>query len=104
MTMKIVSNQVECLKCGDTPYSTHRHDFRYCKCGSVAVDGGQEYLRRVGNIGGYKELSIRMEETHLVKLVEAVQWAETNGRNEVGIVYAVLRAIRDCGLTISEKS
>ena len=46
----ILSNQVRCKKCGDTPWSGHRHDFRRCKCGAIAVDGGMDYLRRVGEM------------------------------------------------------
>ncbi len=46
----ILSNQVECLKCGDKPFSAHRHDFKYCKCEKVAVDGGMDYLKRMGNL------------------------------------------------------
>jgi hypothetical protein len=33
-----------------------RHDFKFCKCGAVAVDGGKDYLRRVGNKDDYEEL------------------------------------------------
>ena len=35
------------------------HDFRYCSCKSVAVDGGCEYLRRcfVDTQEDYEELS-----------------------------------------------
>lgn len=28
-----------------------------CICGKVGVDGGHEYLRRIGSIGDYEELS-----------------------------------------------
>lgn len=43
----IVRNSVRCLGCGEEIVSGHRHDFRYCKCGDVAVDGGQAYTKRV---------------------------------------------------------
>ena len=43
----IVRNSVRCLACGDEIVSGHRHDFKYCSCGNVAVDGGQAYTRRV---------------------------------------------------------
>lgn len=29
--------------------SQHRHDFVPCNCGAICVDGGKDYLRRVGN-------------------------------------------------------
>jgi hypothetical protein len=47
---KIIRNSVRCLKCDDHVESTYRHDFKWCKCGAIAVDGGKEYLRRVGNV------------------------------------------------------
>lgn len=37
-----------CNKCGDTIYSRHRHDMRYCSCASIAIDGGREYTKLTG--------------------------------------------------------
>lgn len=54
---KIVKNVIRCTKCGDVIESTHHHDFKWCKCGACAVDGGHLYLRRVGNPGTWEELS-----------------------------------------------
>ena len=50
---KIIRNRIKCKKCGEIIESTSRHDF---KCGAVAVDGGKDYLRRVGNKDDYEEL------------------------------------------------
>lgn len=33
-------NAQKCLMCGDVIYSRARHDFHYCSCGNVFVDGG----------------------------------------------------------------
>lgn len=41
--------QVMCAKCLDVIQSEHRHDFKSCKCGAIAIDGGSEYLRCVGH-------------------------------------------------------
>jgi hypothetical protein len=57
MPTRIKHNKIRCRNCGDTIESTHRHDFRYCKCGLVAVDGGRDYLRRVGEFGNWEEIS-----------------------------------------------
>ncbi len=46
-----------CARCGEIIESTHVHDFRQCGCGSIAVDGGREYLRRCGDISNYIEMS-----------------------------------------------
>ena len=42
----ILINKIKCNKCGDIIESTHGHDFRHCRCGAVAVDGGNDYLKR----------------------------------------------------------
>lgn len=45
----IWSNAAECTLCGDVVRSTNRHDCRSCKCGAIAVDGGSDYARRIGD-------------------------------------------------------
>ena len=40
------TNEAKCLLCNDVIESTNRHDFRSCRCGNLAVDGGHSYLRR----------------------------------------------------------
>jgi len=47
--MKILVNKIRCNKCGDETESYSEHDFNFCKCGAVAVDGEHEYLKRCGN-------------------------------------------------------
>ena len=44
--MNLVRNAIQCLSCDEVIVSTHRHDFKTCKCGNVSVDGGLEYKRR----------------------------------------------------------
>ncbi len=56
--MKIITNKIKCLKCGDIIESVTVHDFKWCSCKECAVDGGKEYLRRVGNIEDIEELSV----------------------------------------------
>ena len=56
---RIYSNKIKCRHCGDIIESTHVHDFKWCKCGAVAVDGGLEYLKRSANSpNDYQDLSI----------------------------------------------
>lgn len=54
---KIKSNKIRCRKCGEIIESVSVHDFKFCKCGAVAVDGGHEYLRRCGSLENFEELS-----------------------------------------------
>ena len=53
----IRSNKIKCLNCLDIIESKSVHDLKWCKCKSVAVDGGREYLRRVCARGNYKDLT-----------------------------------------------
>lgn len=46
MRNRIIVNKITCKKCGDVIESTYTHDYKTCKCGAVAVDGGHSYLRR----------------------------------------------------------
>jgi hypothetical protein len=54
----IKHNKAQCLKCKQIIESKHRHDYVTCKCGSVSVDGGKDYLKRSAKDMKYvKELS-----------------------------------------------
>ena len=55
---KIIRNRIKCKKCGDIIESKSVHDFVECRCRSIAVDGGHEYQRWVGNIEDIEDLSI----------------------------------------------
>ena len=56
--MKIIKNQIKCNRCGDIIESHSVHDFKFCSCEKVAVDGGKEYLSRLGYKEDWEELSI----------------------------------------------
>jgi hypothetical protein len=42
----IIHNRIRCNHCGDIIESFSVHDFKWCSCGTCAVDGGHEYMRR----------------------------------------------------------
>jgi hypothetical protein len=54
---KIYVNKIRCKKCGDIIESFSVHDFKFCQCRSVAVDGGHAYLRRLGDRNDWEDLS-----------------------------------------------
>jgi hypothetical protein len=59
----IISNRAQCRLCGDIIESVHRHDFKWCKCGEIYVDGGKAYIRRgANNLDNIIELSITTDE------------------------------------------
>ena len=52
-------NQIRCLACGDIITSLSQHDFKWCDCHSVFVDGGTEY-QRIG--GEYKLIEVWVDD------------------------------------------
>lgn len=97
----ILQNQIRCLKCGNEPWSASRHDYKECKCGAVAVDGGCSYLKRTGT--EWEDMSFGLPKDVVIMCEQAVMWSEDTGRNELGTVIAVLRALRDAGYCVVEK-
>ncbi len=43
----LVCNSAQCLICKDVLISHHRHDFKWCECKFLAVDGGNDYAKRL---------------------------------------------------------
>lgn len=41
------TNKIKCKHCHDIIESVDTHDFKWCKCGKVAVDGGTSYGKRI---------------------------------------------------------
>jgi hypothetical protein len=98
----IVQNAVNCLSCGDLIVSKHRHDFVTCTCGAVSVDGGQEYLRRVGDFANSVELSWSLPDELYRSCADAVEEARNTGRNKFGIANAVMRTLREAGKIVAD--
>jgi hypothetical protein len=49
---------IQCKLCKDIIKSNYRHDFKYCKCGAIFIDGGYDYTRLGGNLENIKELHL----------------------------------------------
>jgi hypothetical protein len=98
----IVQNAVNCLSCGDLIISKHRHDFVTCTCGAVSVDGGQEYLRRVGDFANAVDLSWSLSDELYRACADAVEQAKETNRNKFGIANAVMRTLREAGKIIAD--
>ena len=45
---------IKCRKCREKIRSNHRHDFRRCKCGAIAIDGGSDYMKISGEAGSWE--------------------------------------------------
>ena len=98
----IIENTAVCLSCGDKIFSRHRHDFVTCTCGAISVDGGQSYLRRVGDFGNAMDLSWSLPDEVYNDCAEAAQNAADTGRNKFGIANAVMRVLRERGHIVAE--
>jgi len=98
----IISNSATCRKCEDFIFSRHVHDFVTCKCGAISVDGGQEYLRRVGEPADFIESSFSLDDDVVFATRDAVKWARENGRNDMGVANAVIRALYANGRLIND--
>jgi len=60
-------HKIRCKKCGDVIESKHRHDFVWCKCKTVFVDGGNDYLRCGGD---FEYIECIDSEGNIIKLGE----------------------------------
>ena len=49
---------IRCRHCGDEIQSMSRHDYRSCKCGKIAIDGGTDYTRINGNFEDWELLNL----------------------------------------------
>lgn len=57
MTRKIIENKAKCKICQDIIESESTNDLKRCSCGSIAVDGGLDYIKRLGNLDNIIELT-----------------------------------------------
>jgi len=102
--MRILQNQVQCHRCGSKPYSASVHDFRSCDCGAICVDGGLDYIRRVGDIHAYTDLSISLPHEAVEAALAQMKMAQESGRNTFGLLCAAMRGLRDNGVVFNEPS
>ncbi len=86
-----IQNEIECRKCGERIYSGYRHDFKVCSCGSVGVDGGLAYLRRMGNRDDYIEHSTYTKTKVIEDCIESVKQSKIDNKNEFGLVLSIIR-------------
>ena len=73
---------IKCKKCGDIIYSRANHDFRWCSCHSVAVDGGQNGFGSItGSAKNWEFIKVEVNTT-LKYLYD--DW--NTGRNKFGLI------------------
>ncbi len=52
---------IQCPDCKQIIYSRARHDYRSCRCRSVAIDGGFDYLRIINHASKTSPKIIRIK-------------------------------------------
>ena len=79
-----IHNWIKCRKCGIIIESQSRHDFVWCPCHSIFVDGGEDYCRRGGNLEDIieldqngKEIEILQQQTEICNLPWTKEEIET---------------------------
>lgn len=55
--MALLRNRARCRRYGEVIESRHRHDFVFCSCNAIFVDGGLDYARRGGSHEDIEDLS-----------------------------------------------
>lgn len=71
-------SKARCARCGDIIESLSVHDWRECKCGSIFIDGGNEYFRC-----GFKEPSDIEIWNEKTRKFEPMKTITTNNDNNV---------------------
>lgn len=57
---KLIINKAQCKQCGSIIISENVNELIRCSCGKIAVDGGYEYIRRIGDMESIIELSTQI--------------------------------------------
>ena len=55
---RVVRNAARCRRCDTVVESRHRHDFVWCACGAIFVDGGTDYIRWGGNPEDFEPMAV----------------------------------------------
>lgn len=88
----------ECLKCGDKIYHNTGKKMVYCKCGSLAIDGCEDYTRIItspNNKYGYKSFyidengKVKNFKQYIIFDLEATCWKKKNKPKEIIEIGAV---------------
>lgn len=90
---RLVHNSALCLLCDDIIVSKHRHDFVACHCGSIGVDGGNEYERRMGESFNMINLSIYSDKFEDFR--EYLRWGRNYNKNMVKLPQTEWILIKD---------
>lgn len=101
-------NRAKCKLCNEIIESFHQHDYVACKCGEIAVDGGQSYFKchakdfnnflRVDDEGNEKHIIFKdkpseQEENELIKEKVADELSNTQPMTKAQMLDELQRMI-----------
>lgn len=84
-------NAVRCNKCNKTIFSWSVHQLSSCTCGSVLVDGGFDYLKRIGS--NYTELN--QEDIPIEVIREDFTWGQNYTKEGIKLSEIITRLLKD---------
>ena len=58
MTKKLIKNRWKCLYCEDIIESKHPYDYVTCNCGKSSCDGGDSYIRLIGDLNMIERIEV----------------------------------------------
>ncbi len=67
-----MGTKLKCKKCGSIIESKYRHDFVWCSCESIFIDGGRDYTK----FGGDENLILVERNNDFVPLLEILDVEE----------------------------
>ncbi len=83
-----------CKKCNDAVFSFHRHDMQYCKCKSVALDGGFDYNKITGDL--FSHDLVESDIGSVIKLIrKRFTWTKNYGKNGKLLAKSVTNKLKD---------
>ena len=103
-----MGTKLKCNQCQDIIESKHRHDYVRCRCNSIFVDGGNDYLRYGGDLNSilveHNNKWLTYNEISEIDKSKAENTEIDNGKNRLIIAKEAIMAILikyDCKLTIN---
>jgi hypothetical protein len=75
---------LRCVHCKTVIQSLHHHDFKFCACGKIAIDGGHEYFRALGEFADMEVVDetvegvIELSERNKIKFKRILTWLHEN--------------------------
>lgn len=89
-----MGQRIKCRKCGDTIESKSRHDFVYCQCHSIFIDGGNDYCRYGGDLEAIEFIKKEKKDVRTQNYLDALEILKKRLKTETKDRKGLLKEIR----------